>query len=374
MLKIGLLKDLKPGEGRVMLTPEGVKVLVKNGIEVFVETGAGELCQFDNLQYEQAGATILPTMEKIMQKCELILQISPPQPIEFELLNENHMVMSFLNLFRKGERLQAILNTKATFIGIERLQNDEGNYPILYGMSEIAGRMAVFQAAQLLTIPAGGKGKLLAGFNQVKPAVVTIVGAGTVGRTAARTALSIGAQVNLLTLKPEKMEGLQKDIPGAVIEAFSEEKLKELLPESDVLIVAVYSLNQECEISINKELIGLMSKGSVVMDISVEQSDVVQTSHVTSPEQPSYLLDGIVYYGVPNIAALVPLTASRVITKRVLPFIKVLAQKSLKEALIEQPGLIPALNIYKGKITNRHYAEYFDLEFYNIFELLELNL
>ncbi|HHJ52860.1 MAG TPA: alanine dehydrogenase, partial [Caldithrix abyssi] len=107
MLKIGLLKDLKPGEGRVMLTPEGVKVLVKNGIEVFVETGAGELCQFDNLQYEQAGATILPTMEKIMQKCELILQISPPQPIEFELLNENHMVMSFLNLFRKGERLQA---------------------------------------------------------------------------------------------------------------------------------------------------------------------------------------------------------------------------------------------------------------------------
>jgi len=241
-------------------------------------------------------------------------------------------------------------------------------------MSEIAGRMAMFQAAQLLTIPAGGKGKLLAGFDQVKPATVTIVGGGTVGRTAAKSGVSMGAQVQLLTLKPEKSEQLRQSLKGVRVDQFSAEKMKEVLPETDVLIVAVYSLNHSYDISITKEMIGLMSKGSVVMDISVEQSDVVETSHITSPEQPAYVLDGIVYYGVPNIAALVPLTASRIITKRVLPFIKVLAQKPLKDALIEQPGLIPALNIYKGKITNRHYAEYFDQEFYNIFELLELNL
>ncbi len=374
MLKIGLLKDIKSGEGRVMLSPEGVKVLVKNGLEVFVETDAGEACQFENIDYEGAGAVILPTMEKVLQKCQLILQVSPPQPIEFELLNDSHLMFSFLNLFRKGERLPALMETKASYFSVERVQDEAGNYPLLEGMSEIVGRLSVFQAAQLLTVPAGGKGKLLSGAAQVKPAVLTIVGAGPAGQTAAAAALAAGADVRLLCLKKDKISELQSKFAGADIRFFSQETLAEALPDTDVLIIAVFSLKKVYDFSIPKETIALMSKGSVVIDISVDQSDVVETSHVTSAEQPTYILDGIVYFGLPNIAALVPVTSSRVITKRLLPYIKTVAQKGLKDALIELPGLIPALSIYKGKITNRTYAEYFGQEFYNIFELLELNL
>ena len=374
MLKVGLLREIKAHEGRVMLTPEGVKVLVKNNIPVFVESDAGALCNFQNLDYERAGAQILPTMEKVFAKADLILQVLPPSPIEYDIITPSHIMVSFLNLIHSPERLKALLNTKATFISAELIQDDNGKYPLLMGMSEIAGKISIHVAQRLLNIIEGGKGKLLAGTELTKPATVTIVGSGKVGRTAALHAQAIGAQVNLISLKEGKLDQFAKENPQINTFLYSPQTLKHVLPETDVLIIAVYSLKNDYNISISREQINLMEKGSVVIDISVEQIKTVETSHITSHEQPSFVVDGIVHYCVPNIAAAVPVTASRILTKRILPVVKSLSLKGLKDSLVEFAGLIPALNIYKGKVTNRFYADHFGYEFYNIFELLELNL
>lgn len=350
MLNIGIVKELKPYESRVMITPEGVGVLTRNGLTVYVENGSGESCGFDDLQYERAGATILPTMEKIFSKAQLIIQVQPPHPIQFELLTENHILLSFMNLVHQADRLAALINTKSTFISAELLQDAEGKYPLLIGMSEIAGKMAVFLSAMLLTAPEGGKGKLLTGTDFSKPSEMTIVGAGTVGRTVADMAQSLGVKVNLVTLKPEKIEEVHREVPEVHIQAYSDELLKDLLPQTDVLIVAIHSLKREFDIKITRDMIQLMEKGSVLIDISVAEAHVVETSHLTNHDQPTFVVDGIVQYCVPNIGALVPQTASRVLTKKLLPYVKILALKELKDALLEEPGLVPAIGIYKGKL------------------------
>lgn len=374
MVKVGLLKEIKPHEGRVMLTPEGVKVLVKNGITVFVESEAGIKCGFEDFQYEQSGATILPTMEKVFQKAQFILQVLPPSPVTYELFTEKHIVLSFMNIQQSSERMKALVESKATFLSAEMIQGDDEPYPLLTGMSEIAGRLAIHQAALLLTISEGGKGKLLSGADIVKPATITIVGAGKAGRTAATFAKRCGANVNLFALKEKKIAGISEQLPEVDVTLYSEENLKEVMPETDVLIVAVHSLHRKHDVYISKDTVNLMDPGSVVIDISVEQSKVVESSHVTSHDKPTYILDDIVYYCVPNIAAAVPFSSSKIITKKLLPFIKIMAMKGLKTALDQEPGLISGVSLYKGKVTNRYWAEYYGYEFYNIFELLELNL
>ena len=374
MLKVGILREIGQYEGRVALTPSGVAVLVKNGIQVFVEEGAGEDSQFGNIEYERAGAVILPTSEKVMQKAELILKIQPLKPIEYELLTEKHLLFSFSDYSSKTKRIKAFKETRATFLSAELFQDDQGKYPILMGMSEVAGKMVISQASQLLTIDEGGKGKLLQGTSVTKPANITIVGAGQVGRTAAIEACQSGANVTLLTFKTGKLNEFIKEHPKIVVETYSDEVLKGLLPKTDVLIVAVFSLHTRFDISITKEMVSLMEKGSVLIDVSVEKTKVVETSHITDHGQPSYIINGVIHYCVPNIVARVPITSSHIHTKNILPFVKLLALKGLKKAIEENPGFLTALIIYKGKITNRIYADLNGDEFYSIFELLEMNL
>ncbi|MEJ2542522.1 MAG: alanine dehydrogenase [Calditrichaceae bacterium] len=374
MLKVGLLKEIKPHEGRVLLTPEGVKVLVKNGVAVYVESEAGIQCGFEDVHYEQSGATILPTMEKVFQTAEFILQVLPPSPVTYELFNDKHIVLSFMNVQQSSERMKALVDSNATFLSAEMIQGEDEPYPLLTGMSEIAGRLAIHQAALLLTVPEGGKGKLLSGADIVKPATITIVGAGKAGRTAAAFARRCGANVNLIALKEKKLAGISEQLPDVHVRMYNDEVLKEVMPDTDVLIVAVHSLRRQHDIFISKDTINLMEPGSVVIDISVEQTNVVETSHVTSHDKPTYILNDIVYYCVPNIAAAVPFSSSKIITKKLLPFIKLLAVNGLKTALDQEPGLVPGVSLYKGKVTNRYWAEHYGYEFYNIFELLELNL
>lgn len=374
MISIGLIRDIKQLENRVMLTPEGTKVLIRNGLKVYVEQGAGVDSGFANIEYERAGADMLPTMEKVMNKANLILQVHSPLPIQLELLSESHIFLSFSNLRQTGKRFHSLVETKATFLSGSLLQDHDGKYPLLMAMSEIAGKMAIHEGAKLLTIPAGGKGKLLDSINGIKKSTVTIVGAGKVGRTVAEQALKTDANVNLLSLRESKFEQYKQDLSDVNCRMFSEQALKDYLPETDLLVIAVFSLDKSYDVHITKEQINLMGRGSVIIDVSIDQIQVVEGSHPTNHDTPSYVLDDIVYYAVPNIASLVPATASRMLTKTMLPFLKVLTMNELKEALVQEPGIIPALNIYKGKVTNRGFADYFDYEFYNIFELLELNL
>lgn len=375
MLKVGIPKEIKNFEGRVMISPEGARVLLRNNVEVFVERGVGELCGFDDIKYEQAGAIIVPTIEKLLQKTDLIVKVQPPTPVEYELLDDSHMILSFINYIQQAERIQALVDTHATFFAAELIQDTEGKYPLLMGMSQIAGRMSIHIAANLLSITEGGKGKLISGADIVKPATVTIIGGGIVGRTAAMHACANGAHVNLLCLKESQMHEKQLDHPHLYKYMYSEEVAREIFPHTDVMIVAVFTLKQKkTEITIPKDLITLMEPGSIVIDVSVEQASVVETSHITSLDKPVFKVDGIVHYCVPNIAATVPLSASKILTKKLLPYLKTLATQGLKDALVKEPGLLSSIFIYKGKVTNRLTADYHGYEFYNIFELLELNL
>jgi alanine dehydrogenase len=358
-----------------MISPEGAKVLVRNGVEVFVERGAGELCRFDDIQYEQAGAVVVPTIEKLLQKTDLLVKVQPPTPVEYELLNKRHIILSFINYIQHGERIQALVDTHATYFAAELIQDADGKYPMLMGMSEIAGRMCIYIGANLLSITQGGKGKLISGAAIVKPATITIVGGGIAGRTAAIHAAANGAHVNLLCMKDSQMEEPNLDHPNLHKFMYSEVKAREVLPHTDILVVAVFALKRKrSEVFITKEMVKLMEPGSVLIDLSIEQATVVESSHLTSLDKPTFVVDDIVHYCVPNIAATVPVTASRILTKKILPYLKILSLKGIKDSIDKEPGLLSSVFIYKGKVTNRLAADFHGHEFYNIFELLELNL
>jgi len=375
MHKIGLLKEIKNFESRVGLSPEGVKILVESGLEVFVESGAGSECSFSDEQYSDAGATIVPSAEKLVKNADLLIKVLPLSPVEEELIDNSHIVFSFLKLSPKIERLNSLVDKKFTYFAADLLEDQKGVYTVLEAMSEVAGRMVVHVAASLLSTTYGGRGLLLSGANVIPPANVTIIGSGLVGRVAAVHAWTNGANVNVLTLKPERIKKYKIQRDGLEINEFSREKLDELLPKTDVIIVAVYSLKQAPEkYLMDKESIKLLQPGSLIMDLSVDRNQVVETSHITNIIQPTFVLDDIVHYCVPNITSTVPVTSSKIFTMKTLPFIEILAKHGLKMAIDKSPELLSALALYKGKVTNRIIADRFGFTFHNIFDLLELNL
>lgn len=375
MLKVGLLKEIKNDDRRVAISPAGVKALSSKGIEIFVESSAGEGCGFSDELYIEAGATVLPSAEKLIRQAGLIVKVLPLSPVEAELINDSHIVFSFLKLNPKGDRLKPLIKSKTIYFGADLLEDDKGGHPILEAISEVAGRMAIHVGANLLSVSQGGKGILLSGVGVVPPATVTIIGSGLIGRVAAVQAWTNGANVNLLSLKPENIKSYDIIRDGLSITEFTPERLRELLPDTDILIVSVYSLRYpEADLFIDKEMINLLKPGSVIIDLSVEQSPVVETSHVTNINQPTYKANGLVHYCVPNISATVPLTSSQIYTEKIIPYIEILAKMGLENGLNKSPELLSALAMYKGKITNRILADRFDYTFYNIFDLLELNL
>lgn len=375
MLKVGLLKEIRNFDSRVGLSPQGVRQLAEAGLEVFVEAGAGEGCSFGDELYREAGATVVPSGEKLIRNAELLVKILPLSPVESELINDSHIVFSLLRLNPKGERLKSLLNSKTVYFAADFIEDQNGKHPVLAAISEVAGRMAVHVAANLLMVVAGGKGILLSGADVISPANVTIVGAGLIGRVAAVQAWKNGANVNLLSLKPENVGDYDIVRDGLEIAKFSYDNLKKLLPSTDVLIVSVYTLkNPTVDINISKDMIALMQPGSVLIDLSVEQTPVVETSHVTNIDQPTYIMNDVLHYCVPNISAGAPVTASKVYNFKILPFVELLAKNGIKDSLNRSPELLSSLVMYKGKVTNRFVADRYSFSFHNIFDLLDLNI
>jgi alanine dehydrogenase len=375
MHKIGLLKEIKNFESRVGLSPDGVQYLIESGLDVFVESGAGVECGFLDEHYSGSGATIVPSAEKLVKNADLLVKVLPLSPVEEEMIDNSHIVFSFLKLAPKIERLKSLIDKKFTYFAADLLEDQKGVYTVLAAMSEIAGRMAVHVAANLLSSTYGGRGLLMSGANETPPANVTILGSGLVGRVAAVHSWTNGANVNILTLKPQNIGKYNIKRDGLQIDGFSKEKLTELLPKTDVLMVAIYSLKKTPEnFLIDKEDIKLLQPGSIIIDLSVDRNQVVESSHITNIQQPTFVLDDIVHYCVPNITSTVPVTSSKIYTIKILPFIEILAKDGLKRAMDKSPELLSALAIYKGKITNRLVADRFDFTFHNIFDLLELNL
>ncbi len=375
MKSVGVIKEIKNFERRVSLCPEGVAALVAQQIPVFVERDAGEPSGYGDEAYAQAGATIVPSAEKVFRKADIILKVQPLSPDECELTREDQIFFSFINLYQHPERLLQLLKTKAIFFSAELLTNDQGEHLILKAISEIAGRLAVHVAANLLTVSQGGKGILLSGVSGVVPARVIIVGSGLVGKVAAVQAWQTGADVTLLSVKDLNEEAMILEKDGLTVEMFSKKRLDELLPQTDVMIVAVQAVKSNLpDLRISAEQVAGMEAGSVIIDLSVEHSPIVETSHVTSLSQPTFVSRGVIHYGVPNISATIPKTATRVYARTILPYVAKLAREGFSAAMDSSPELLSALASYKGKVTNRVISNRFDTAFYNIFDLLELKL
>lgn len=375
MLKIGVLKEIKNYEYRVGLCPEGVKTLSSAGINVFVESSAGATCGFSDDEYLKNGAEIVPSAEKLLKKADLLVKVLPLSPVEAEMVNESHIVFSLLQLASKSKKLSSLLESNATYFAADLIENQHGIYPVLEALSEVAGRLTIHVAATLLCTSEGGKGILLSGADIVAPANITILGAGLVGRIAAIQAWTNGANVNILSLKQRNLEKYNIVRNGLQIAEFSEDFFKSLIPETDVLIIAAHSLKaSNDEYIVTKKIVETMEKGSVIIDLSVDQNHIVETSHLTSIDQPTYSVNGIIHHCVPNINSTVPVTSSKIYTNKILPYVEILAKNGIKNAMNKSPELLSSIGMYKGKITNRIIADRFDYTFYNIFDLLEFNL
>ncbi len=376
MLSVGIIKELKNFERRVSLCPDGIRQLVEQGTEVFVEREAGLSAGYSDDQYQAAGATIVPSAEKVFRQADIILKIQPVSADESELMHENQIIFSFINLYQNSDRLLQLLKNKAVFFSAELLTDENGQHIVLQAISGIAGRLAVHVAANLLTVSEGGKGILLSGAGgKSNAARVVVIGSGLVGKVAAVQAWNTGADVTLLSVKNINENAFEMQKDGLRVEVFSREKIASLLPETDVLIVAVQALKTAIpELKISADLVGLMEAGSVIIERSVEQSAIVETSHVTSLSQPTFTARDVIHYCVPNISCAIPKTASRLYGETIIPYISALSRQGLSATLNSHPELLSALAAYKGKITSKVISQRFGTTFYNIYDLLELNI
>lgn len=375
MHKIGVLKEIKNYENRVGLCPNGVKSMVDSGIEVFVENSAGATCGFTDDDYLKSGAEIVPSAEKLLKKADLLIKILPLSPVEAEMVSDSHIIFSLLQLSSKSKKLSSLLESEATFFAADLIENQHGVYPVLEALSEVAGRLAIHVGANLLCVSEGGKGILLSGADIVPPANVTILGAGLVGRIAAIQAWTNGASVTILSLKSRDFSKYNIVRNGLQIAEYDEGNFKALLPKTDILIVAAHALKRaNDDFIVTKEMVEMMERGSVIIDLSVDQNHIVETSHLTSIDQPTYSVNGIIHHCVPNINSTVPVTSSKIYTNKILPYLEILAKNGIKKAMDKSPELLSAIAMYKGKVANRIIADRFNYTFYNIFDLLERKL
>jgi alanine dehydrogenase len=373
---IGLLKEIKSSEHRVLLAPNAVQHLVDAGHEVLVENGAGLFSNFEDSAYESAGAKILPISEKIYKNAQFILKVQPPMPIEYELFTPDHLGFSFLFLANNKERFNALLACASTFIAAEMIKDNSTVYPILKSMSEIGGMMAIQQAAKLLEKPAGGKGIFISGTKDVSPGRVTIIGAGNAGSSAAKHALRMGATVNLMDEQYTKLIKFQTEniSPNLYLFEYSRGIMREILLETDVLITCAQISGQRAPILVKKEDVKVLEPGSIIIDLSIDQGGNVETSRPTTHENPTFIRDDIVHCCVANLPSAVPNTASRALSTVALPYVKLIAQIGCEEALALNSEIRNGLNIYRGKVVNPDLAKLHNLENYDVLELLELNI
>lgn len=368
-MRIGILKETHYEEKRVALTPAGVKSLVDNGNQVFVEKDAGLQSRFTNEEYEKVGAKIVYSAEEAINRSELVLKVAPFTEEEALKLNPEQIVFSFLQLFMRRRILEIFLEKKVTSIGFELVEDVDGKMPILSVMSEIAGQMSIQIAARYLEKNFDiSRGMLLGGVPGVAPAAVVILGAGTVGINAARTALGIGAQVIILDKDIKKLKRVEdilgKSITTVVMNQYTIERAVKF---ADVLIGAVLIKGGKAPHIVTEEMVKTMKPGSVLIDVSIDQGGCVETSRPTTISNPVYIAHNVIHYCVPNIPALVSRTASYGLNNAIIDFVTEIAEKGIEEALTSNNGLLKGVCTYNGDCTNETLAELFDIEFKKLF-------
>lgn len=349
------------------MTSAGVRELVKRGHTVYVQHTAGENSGFPDAEYERAGAHILPTIEEVYAIAEMIVKVKEPIEPEYKLVRRRQLVFTYFHFACDRTLTEAMLQSGATCLAYETVVDKQGTLPLLIPMSEVAGRMSVQEGARFLEKPQGGKGILLGGVPGVKPAKVLVLGGGVVGTEAALMAAGLGADVTVCDISLPRLRHLAEFMPKNVKTMFSSTyNIEQELPTTDLVIGAVLIPGAKAPHLITREMLGMMKKGSVMVDVAIDQGGCFETSHPTTHAEPVYEVDGIIHYCVANIPGAVPFTSTLALTNATLPYALRLADKGWQQACAEDPGLKLGLNVVDGKVTFPGVAEAFGMELHTL--------
>ncbi len=361
-MRIGVPKEVKVAENRVSCPPGGVRMLLQGGHQVFVQQGAGIGSGFSDDDYLQAGAVMVPIAADAWG-CDMVLKVKEPVPAEYPFLHRGLLLFTYLHLAASRELTQTLLDARVTGIAYETIEVGR-RLPLLEPMSEVAGRMSVLVGAHYLSKAQGGKGVLLVGVPGVLPGNVTVLGGGTAGVNAARTAANMGAEVTILEIDIEKMRFIDLTMHGSVRTLFSNEQhLLERLPDTDLLIGAVLVPGSRAPRLIKREMLRLMKPGSVFVDISIDQGGCADTSRVTTHADPVYEEEGIIHYCVGNMPGAYARTAAQALTNATLPYAVAIANRGVEAAMRAMPDLRLGLNTYDGCVTHPAVAEAHGMEY-----------
>jgi alanine dehydrogenase len=360
---VGIPREIKTNEARVALVPAGAAGLVADGHTVMVEKGAGLGSGFSDALYMEAGAQVVTDADALWAAADLIVKVKEPIEPEWKRIKPGQTIFTYFHFAASEQLVRAHISSGATCIAYETVELPSGELPLLTPMSEVAGRMAVQEGAKYLEKHYGGRGILLSGVPGVPPAKVVILGGGTVGSNAARIAAGMGASVTILDHSLQRLRYLDDVMPANVQMVFSDSHtLQKHIASADLIIGAVLVHGAAAPRLIRREDLRTMRKGAVIVDVAIDQGGCVETMKPTTHENPTFIVDGIVHYGVANIPGGVPVTATLALTNATLPYVLTLANKGCVHALKENPGLLMGLNIMAGKITHRKVAEAFGFE------------
>ncbi|MCK5163723.1 MAG: alanine dehydrogenase [Desulfobacula sp.] len=357
-MKVGILKEIKVAENRVSMTPSGVEIMIQNGHKIMVEKDAGIGSGFDDKAYIDAGATIAATCEQVFEASEMVMHVKEPLPSEYDLIRENQIVFTYLHLAAAKELTGALIKSKSICIAYETIEKDDGSLPLLTPMSEVAGRMAIQQGAKYLEMAQGGYGILLGGVPGVEPGTVVVIGGGAVGTNAAKMACGLGAKVYLLDMNLDRLRYLSDIMPAnCIVMMSSPAAIRRLIKEADVVVGAVLVVGAKAPRLVTKDDLKTMKKGSVLVDVAIDQGGCFETSKATTHSEPVYTIDGVIHYCVANMPGAVAKTSTLALTNATLPYAVAIANKGWKKAMQEDPSLKKGLNVYNGKLVNKPVAQ-----------------
>ncbi|MFP4110091.1 MAG: alanine dehydrogenase [Desulfonatronovibrio sp.] len=361
---VGILKEIKPEESRVCMTPAGVEIMKMHGHTVLVEQRAGLGSGFSDPDFKKAGAELIPEAGQIYKQAEMVMHVKEPLPSEYELIRPGQIVFTYLHLAACKKLTNAMIKSRCVGIAYETIQKPDGSLPLLTPMSEVAGRMAIQEGAKFLEIPYGGLGVLLGGVPGVDPATVVIIGGGVVGTNAAKIACGMGARVYILDKNLDRLRYLSDVMPANCFPLMSTPAtIRKLLRRADLAVGAVLVSGARAPRLVTNEMLKEMKQGAVLVDVAIDQGGCFECSRPTTHSNPVFKKEGVVVYCVANMPGAVAKTSTLALTNATLPYALQIADKGWKQAIRENPEIKPGLNVVDGRITCQGVANAFDLEY-----------
>ena len=361
---VGVPKEIKPQEHRVGLVPASVREFIAHGHQVIVETDCGAGINYTDDDYQAAGAKVLDTAKEIFDQADMIMKVKEPQAVECEMLREDQILFTYLHLAADKDQTLGLMKSKCIAIAYETVTGPNGRgLPLLAPMSEIAGRLSIQVGGAYLLKHLGGCGRLIGGSPGVEPAKVVVIGGGVSGYHAAQMAVGLGADVTILEKGHDQIRVLEDYFKNmAKVIQSSTDSIERYVLDADLVIGAVLIPGASAPKLVTKDMISKMRKGSVVVDIAIDQGGCFETSHATTHGEPVYDVDGVIHYCVANMPGAVPVTSAQALNNAVLPYALQIADKGWKQALNDDPALMEGLNVCKGALTYKNVAEALDLD------------